>query len=36
MANYLRIDGEAEIYNLAYIRRMWKAVLQLIIGSNCL
>ncbi len=25
MANYLRIDGEAEIYNLAYIRRMWKA-----------
>lgn len=25
MANYLRIDGESEIYNLAYIRRMWKA-----------
>lgn len=25
MANYLRIDGEAEVYNLAYIRRMWKA-----------
>ncbi|WP_373511583.1 hypothetical protein [Persicitalea sp.] len=24
MANYLRIDGEAEIYNLAYIRRIWK------------
>lgn len=24
MANYLRIDGEAEIYNLDYIRRMWK------------
>ena len=25
MANYLRIDGESEIYNLAYIRKMWKA-----------
>ncbi|MPR32511.1 hypothetical protein [Salmonirosea aquatica] len=24
MANYLRIDGEDEIYNLAYIRKMWK------------
>lgn len=24
MANYLRIDGEAEIYNLAYIRKIWK------------
>ncbi len=24
MANYLRIDGESEIYNLSYIRRMWK------------
>jgi hypothetical protein len=24
MANYLRIDGEAEVYNLDYIRRMWK------------
>ncbi len=25
MANYLRIDGENEVYNMDYIIRMWKA-----------
>ncbi|TDB60398.1 hypothetical protein [Arundinibacter roseus] len=25
MTNYLRIDGEDELYNMDYIRKMWKA-----------
>lgn len=25
MANYLRIDGESDVYNMDYIIRMWKA-----------
>ncbi len=25
MANYLRIDGENEVYNMDFIRKMWKA-----------
>jgi hypothetical protein len=25
MANYLRIDGEDEVYNMDFVRKMWKA-----------
>lgn len=25
MAHYLRIDGENELYNMDYVRKMWKA-----------
>jgi hypothetical protein len=25
MAHYLRIDGENEVFNMDYVRKMWKA-----------